>query len=154
MTNHQCLGSPSNSHSGFKFEEAARAYFQRVENLELEPSLSIEIGVRGAKPKPYRFDLGSHSLAVLVECKSHTWTATGNIPSAKLTVWNEAMYYFHLVPHECRKVLFVQESQCGKRAKSLPQYYVETHGHLIPPDVSVFECNPEIKEGRYIRMAE
>lgn len=119
----------------------------------MEPSLSIDIGVKGAEPKAHRFDLGSRSLAVLVECKSHTWTATGNIPSAKLTVWNEAMYYFHLVPHECRKVLFVQESFDSKRNKSLARYYIDTHSHLIPPDVSIFEYNPITQEGRYIKEA-
>ena len=28
------------------------------------------------------------------------------MPSAKMTVWNEAMYYFHIAPKQYRKIMF------------------------------------------------
>lgn len=47
----------------------------------------------GKIKKKHSFDLGCKDKKI-VECKSHKWTSGGNIPSAKLNVWNEAMYYF------------------------------------------------------------
>lgn len=154
MTNHQRIGAISNAHVGREFEVAAREYFLRAENLHLTPSYSVDIAVEGAKPKAHCFDLGSHQPAVLVECKSHHWTATGNMPSAKVTVWNEAMYYFHLAPLHIRKILFVLESRHERQSQSLAEYYVRIYGHLIPRDVSIFEYNIGTKTGRYVRTAE
>jgi hypothetical protein len=85
----------------------------------------------------HRFDLGSESPPVLVECKSHTWTQSGNMPSAKMTVWNEAMYYFHVAPAIYRKVLFVLKH--SRRDVSLASYYLKTYGHLVPDGVEVWE---------------
>ena len=76
---------------------------------------------------------------MLVECKSHTWTAGGNVPSAKMTVWNEAMYFFHLAPKRYKKALFVLRDFDAKRRESLAEYYVRNYGHLIPNDVKILE---------------
>jgi hypothetical protein len=142
MTNHQRVGAISNTHAGNEFEVLARAYFERSEGLRLESSLSVEIG-HGTAKKRHRFDLGLLAPALLVECKSHNWTATGNMPSAKMTVWNEAMYYFHLAPPEFRKILFVLESRHERREETLAEYYVRTHRHLIPAEVSILEFSHE-----------
>ena len=69
---------------------------------------------------------------VLVECKSHTWTQSGKVPSAKMTVWNEAMYLFLLAPKRFRKVLFVLRDFNEGRGESLAEYYVRNYSHLIP----------------------
>lgn len=153
MTNFQRIGSISNAHAGREFEADAQEYFHRVEGLQLRPSLSLDLGVVGAKPKAHRFDLGSHDPAVLVECKSHNWTVTGNMPSAKVTVWNEAMYYFYLAPENFRKILFVLESHHPDKPKTLAQYYTQINAHLIPIDVSIFEYNPITKSGHYVKVA-
>ena len=76
---------------------------------------------------------------MLVECKSHTWTKTDNVPSAKITVWNEAMYYFLLSPGGFRKILFVLRDFSEKRGESLAEYYVRNYSHLIPDDVEIWE---------------
>jgi hypothetical protein len=109
--------------------------------------------VAGTKPKAHCFDLGSHQPALLVECKSHNWTATGNMPSAKVTVWNEAMYYFHLAPASYRKILFVLEARHPRQSATLAEYYIRINGHLIPTDVSIFEYNPTTRAGRYVKVA-
>lgn len=153
MTNHQRVGSISNSHAGREFESEAREYFLRVEGLQLTPAFSIALGAEGAKPKSHRFDLGSHDPAILVECKSHNWTVSGNMPSAKITVWNEAMYYFYLAPVSYRKVLFVLESCHPKQSKSLAESYARINAHLIPADVSIFEYNALTKVGDYVKGA-
>jgi hypothetical protein len=87
----------------------------------------------GEKKKHHRFDLGASAPAALVECKSHTWTQSGNMPSAKLTVWNEAMYYFHIAPKHYRKIFFMlKHLRCEI---SLATYYLAKYEHLIPEDV-------------------
>lgn len=61
------------------------------------------------------------------------------MPSAKVTVWNESMYYFHIAPQRYRKVLFVLRDTHTKRNESLAEYYVRTCSHLIPNGVSIME---------------
>src|SRR5436190_1428566 len=59
------------------------------------------------------------------------------MPSAKMTVWNEAMYYFHVAPDIYRKILFVLKH--SRRDVSLASYYLKTHEHLVPNGVEVWE---------------
>lgn len=150
MTNHQRIGAISNAHAGHEFEVEAREYFAQHENLLLLPSFSLQIGVADAK-KAHCFDLGSQDPAVIVECKSHNWTITGNMPSAKVTVWNEAMYYFHLAPSHFRKILFVLKARHERQRETLAEYYVRTNGHLVPADVSIIEYDPHSKLGRCVK---
>ncbi len=84
------------------------------------------------------FDLGNLTQKIIVECKSHKWTTGENIPSAKLTVWNEAMYYFVAAPKGFRKIMFVLRDYSSKRNKTLAEYYVQTYSHLIPKDVELW----------------
>jgi hypothetical protein len=97
----------------------------------------------------HRFDLGSENPPVLVECKSHTWTQGGNMPSAKMTVWNEAMYYFHVAPAIYRKIFFVLKH--SRREQSLASYYLKTHGHLVPEGVELWEFDLETDSGERLR---
>lgn len=150
MNNHQRKGYVSNAHAGREFEEAARLYFSQHENLILEPSYPLELGVAKEK-KTHRFDLGCQNPPVIVECKSHNWTETGIVPSAKIAVLNVAMYFFQLAPSKYRKILFVLESRHERRQETLAQYYVRTSGHLVPPDVSIIEYDPNSKIGRYVK---
>ena len=61
------------------------------------------------------------------------------MPSAKMTVWNEAMYYFATAPRKYRKILFVLRDVRTTTGESLAEYYVRTYHHLIPPGVEVWE---------------
>jgi len=91
------------------------------------------------KKKLHCFDLGTTKEKILVECKSHTWTAGAKVPSAKMTVWNEAMYYFHLAPLDYRKILFVLHDRRKKEGESLLTYYKRTYSHMIPEGVEFLE---------------
>lgn len=135
--NFQRVGSVSNAHVGRDFEAIAREYF-RQSGIMLESDFAVPLGVATAR-KDRKFDLGASKPPVLVECKSHRWTSGGNIPSAKITVWNESMYYFHIAPPEFRKVLFVLRDFSEKRQESLATYYVRNYGHLVPSDVEILE---------------
>jgi hypothetical protein len=151
MNNFQRVGSVSNTDVGKKFEDVARRYFLSAEGLHLQPNFQVEIGV-GLKKKGRKFDLGSENPAVLVECKSHRWTETGNMPSAKITVWNEAMFYFLLASNSFRKILFVLKDVNPKTSESLAGYYVRCNQHLIPPGVSIIEFDERTQSAQELRF--
>ena len=136
VNNSQRLGSTSNSQVGRDFETAAQDYF-RQKGISLQKGHSVQIGVSSKKDR--KFDLGSDDPLLLVECKSQTWTRGGNVPSAKITVWNEAMYLFLLAPQRFQKVLFVLRDFNERRSESLAEYYVRNYSHLIPDDVEIWE---------------
>ena len=144
----QRAGSISNAHVGSEFEETAKAFF-KGEGIPLASDFGVSIGVNAAK-KVHKFDLGSEEPPCLVECKSHTWTRGDNIPSAKITVWNEAMYYFWISPVKYRKILFVLRDFSEKRRETLGAYYVRNYSHLIPEGVELWECEPRIVKANRI----
>jgi len=135
----QRVGSAHNAGVGRAFEALVQDYFMRL-GIQLKVNLPVPVGVGDTK-KLHRFDLGSEDPPILVECKSHTWTTGGNMPSAKMTVWNEAMYYFHVAPSAYRKILFVLKHE--RKGQSLGGYYILTHGHLIPEGVEIWELDTE-----------
>lgn len=141
MSNFQRVGSTSNTQVGRDFEVAAKEYFKQ-HGISLRNNYVVPIGIDRVK-KNHQFDLGCAEPPLLVECKSHRWTSGDNTPSAKMTVWNEAMYYFHLAPPGFRKVLFVLRDFSAKRQLSLAEYYVKNHSHLIPEDVEILEYDEE-----------
>ncbi len=129
-------GSVSNSHVGAEFELIAMEFFRR-RGIKLIRNFAVDVGL--SEKKKHCFDLGSANPKVIVECKSHRWTAGANVPSAKMTVWNEAMYYFHLAPKNFRKILFVLHDRRSRGGESLLAYYKRTYFHLIPKGVEFFE---------------
>jgi hypothetical protein len=104
--------------------------------IVLTRGFAVPVGA-GTVKKLRKFDLGSEREAVLVECKSHTWTTGGNTPSAKITVWNESMYYFHIASDKYRKVFFALRD--ARRGITLANYYVANYGLLIPDGVEIWE---------------
>jgi hypothetical protein len=148
MKNFQRDGVLSNAHAGRDFENTVKEFFA-TEGIQLSVDIALPIGIGDLK-KEHTFDLGNRERKVIVECKSHTWTEGGNVPSAKLTVWNEAMYYFHASPPEYRKILFVLKDFSDKRKETLGEYYIRTYSHLIPPGVEVWEYDENTKKGKRI----
>lgn len=150
MNNFQRVGSISNAHIGRDFEEAAHVYFT-VQGYQIIKDVALPIGLE--RKKNHRFDLGTPADAedkIIIECKSHRWTSGDNVPSAKLTVWNEAMYYFHLAPVDYRKIFFILRDYSKKRNATLGEYYIRTYGHLIPSDVEIMEFDEELQTVRVL----
>lgn len=137
----QRIGSKSNAQVGRDFELIAQAFFSS-KGVELERNHKVPVGI-SEKKKLHAFDLGCATQKWIVECKSHRWTSGQNVPSAKMTVWNEAMYYFHVAPPEYKKVMFVLHDLNPIRSESLMAYYLKTHRHLIPAGVEFWEYNEE-----------
>jgi hypothetical protein len=144
----QRKGAMSNTQVGRDFEAKAQAFFAQ-QGLKLMLGISVQIGINGRKS--HSFDLGSETPKVLVECKAHTWTEGGNVPSAKLTVWNEAMFFFHAAPEDYRKILFIQHDFSMKRNKTLGKYYIDTYPHLIPSDVEIWEFDEGLGTAKKIK---
>lgn len=141
MSNFQREGSASNAHIGRAFEERAQKVLAE-RGLQLKSDHNVACGL-GARKKNHAFDLGSDMPKVIVECKSHTWTSGGNVPSAKMTNWAEAMFYFHMAPRNYRKIFFVERSVRSGRSESLLEYFLRTQAHMIPPEVEFWELDGE-----------
>lgn len=139
MNNFQRKGAISNAHVGRDFEKKVQVYFNQ-QGIELATGIAIDIGIKG-KRKKHKFDLGNIEKQIIIECKSHTWTITENIPSAKITTWDQAMYFFHIAPTEFRKIFVALKHMSSKRNETLCDYYLRTKNHLIPNDVEVWEFN-------------
>lgn len=131
-------GSISNAHAGNEFELLTLKLFKE-KGISLARDFRIEIGLR--KKKEHKFDLGSHEEKILVECKSHTWTKTGKTPSAKITTWEQAMFYFLLAPEDFRKIFVVQKNEHPTRTETLAEYFVRLRNHMIPEDVEIWELD-------------
>ena len=136
----QRKGSTSNAQVGRDFEAKAQVFLGE-QGLALERNVKIDIGINGKKS--HAFDLGDPTNEVIVECKSHTWTESGNVPSAKMTAWNQAMYYFHAAPPRYRKIFFVLRDFSKKRKETLADYFIRTNPHLIPADVEIWEYDED-----------
>ena len=133
--NFQRIGSKSNAQVGNDFEKLAKIALEEEFKCKFSCNYPVEIGL--IKKKTHNFDLGNDN--ILVECKSHKWTTGNNVPSAKLTVWNEAMYYFMVSPKGYRKIFFVLKDFNQKKKETLAEYYIRTYFHLIPDDVEIWE---------------
>jgi len=129
------MANSDNPRRGAEFEVVALNLFSDL-GYQLSRNLQVEIGISSLR-KPHAFDLGSLQEKLLVECKFHTWTAGGNSPSAKMSVWNEAMYYFLAAPSDFRKILFTLKSE--RNGETLVHHYVKRYEHLIPDGVEIWE---------------
>jgi hypothetical protein len=147
--NFQRIGAVSNARAGDDFELQVQRYFAS-KGVTLTRNHSVHIGVAASR-KAHRFDLGSDIHKIIVECKSHTWTAGDKVPSAKVTVWNEVMFYFMLAPSDYQKILFVLKSHSPKRKQTLAYYYMRIYEHLIPAGVEIWEYDPDTGEAELIQ---
>lgn len=128
--------------TGKEFEIIAQQVFLQVEGVSLQRNFKLPIGISNIT-KPHNFDLGNAEERILVECKCHSWTAGGNNPSAKMSIWNEAMFYFMLAPEDYRKILFVRSHLHDERDITLAEYYINTFPHFIPQNVEIWEYDYE-----------
>ena len=140
MINYQRKGAKNNPQVGNDFENLALSYFSK--NIPtLRKNFKLRIGIYDQKP--HKFDIGCFELKVIIECKSHTWTSGGNVPSAKLATWDQAMLYFYLAPRSYRKIFFAKKDVNRKSKESLCHYYLRTHSHVIPDEVEFFEADED-----------
>ncbi len=147
---HQRKDAPSNTHAGKAFEAAAHQFW-KSKGISLKCDFPLRIGV-SEKKKERKFDLGCEDKKILIECKSHRWTEGGNVPSAKITVWNEAMYYFAICPKDYRKIFFCLLDRHRKQNHTLAEYYIKNRYHLIPDGVEIWEYDEESQTAKKLRL--
>jgi hypothetical protein len=142
--NFQRVGSTSNAEVGRDFEEASQIFFE-ARGIKLTRGFVAPVGFK--VKKDHKFDLGSEEPPILVECKSYTWTATGNSPSAKIRGMNEVMLLFNVAPPHYKKILFVLKHLHLRSKVSLAAHYIKNQGHLIGPGVEVWEFDLDAQQG-------
>lgn len=140
MAMHQRKNVASNTAVGIAFEELTERHFRRQFPGLVKP---FYLPIGHIEQKNHKFDMGSRDEKVIIECKSHTWTEGGNVPSAKLTTWDQAMLYFFLGPRSYRKIFVVKYHLNPRSGESLARYYLRTHSHVIPDEVEFWEIDEE-----------
>jgi hypothetical protein len=143
--NFQRKGALSNAHAGREFEEAALLYFKET-GVVLQRNFDVPVGFGTKKLK--RFDLGSEDPPIIVECKSFTWTETGKSPSAKMHALNEVMLVFSAAPRRYRRILFLLKHM--RKDVSLASHYLARFGHLIVPNVEIWEFDMDTKRAQCV----
>lgn len=132
------------------FEERVKLHFER----ELSTNLSSRVPLRVGKELEHKFDLVSPDESIVIECKSYTWTRSGNWPSAKIAHANEALFYLSRVKAG-RKLLVLQED-INSRGSSLVETYVRRYQGLMD-DVEIWSFlvgePPQKDQARRIRAA-
>ena len=99
---------------------------------EFGMDFSTEVPIKiGNPPKEHRCDCVSSDQTGVVECKSYSWTSTGNIPSAKLMGLNEAVFYMSYLPKETHKIIAMRKATYSGKKETLAEYYNRIDGHLL-----------------------
>ncbi len=131
---------------GREFQEKVKRWFETNTKSMFELERPIFIG---NPAKLHKFDIAEKFETIVIECKSYTYTISGNIPSAKLTNLNQAVFYFSLLPAQTEKILVMAYAVHPKRRETLAEYYYRINRHLLS-DVKVLEFNIEANEMRKI----
>lgn len=103
--------------------------------------LEVPIAI-GEPAKNHRFDLVSNDGRRVGECKSFTWTGTGNMPGAKITTVNEAVFYLSFLPEDVYRFVVMRRDLRFGHGESLASYYWRTNRHLLR-GVSILELHEE-----------
>lgn len=83
------------------------------------------------------------------ECKNHSWTVSGNVPSAKMAFINEAAFYLSFLPPEKSRFIVMRKDIHPRRGKSLADYYYGSYHHLLN-GVFIIEIDVDIHKIREI----
>ena len=134
--------SNSNKKKGDDFLDLVIPILEKELNTTLKPEVKISIGDPQIK---HAFDLANEDKSIVIECKNYTWTKAGNVPSAKVSILNEAVLYFSFLDANVRKIVCLKKSVHPKRQETLAENYVRTYGHLLR-DITVYEIDENTQE--------
>ena len=140
------MSNSDNPKKGAVFQEQVLKWFQKHYKRPFEFDKKIPIG---DPAKNHKFDIVDTEGTIAIECKRHTWTKTGNIPSAKMGFVNEAAFYLRLLPEKYEKYIVMLKSHHPKRKESLAEYYYRTNKHLLGK-IIVAEYDPENDQLRVV----
>lgn len=100
------------------FQDLAKTFFEK----ELQVSLYAERELTLPNKETHRFDFSSDDNLILIECKSYTWTKTGNEPAAKLNLAKTDAKLLLATSAE-RKILAFEDDLRPKDGKSLAELF-------------------------------
>ena len=127
MKNDRISKNSLNPKMGKEFEEKVSKILTERYSIKFE-TLAIPIG----KPsKEHKFDLVSEDKKYIVECKCYSWTEGGNIPSAKMAILNEAVFYLSHVSKDKDRWIVMKKDFSIERQKTLARYYFQINQHLL-----------------------
>jgi len=107
-----------------EFEKRTRSFFES----ELGVALLEQMPLRLSTGDIHKFDLTSSDERIAIECKSHTWTKSGNYPSAKVTDVQRSIELLHKSSAD-RKILAFQDDIAPKG--SLVEVFVRRNRPLL-----------------------
>lgn len=131
-----------NPRIGREFQNLAMKILQDHFKQEFEMDKPIPIG---NPPKHHKFDCVSLNNQIVVECKSYSWTLSGNIPSAKMAMLNEALFYMSYLPKDIKKIIVMKKATHPGKKETLAEYCFRIKSHLLD-DVSILEIDEESSE--------
>lgn len=131
------MANSDNPRTGREFQELVCVQLGSYFATRFDTEVPLFIG---APPKAHRFDCVSNDRTIVVECKSYSWTETGNVPSAKLMGLNEAVFYMSYLPPTVRKIIAIRKASYPGKKETLAQYYCRINGHLLR-DVEIVEVD-------------
>lgn len=99
----------------------------------------------GHPPKAHRFDLASSDNGLVGECKNYHWTVSGNVPTAKISILNEAVLCLIQLRTGTHRFVVLPRSVHPSRNETLAGYYHRTYRHLLG-DICIFELDVTAKE--------
>ena len=141
-----------NAPSGIRkiFQERVKSVAEEEFDLAFKMEAPIPIGNTGQKF--HRFDLVSDDYSIVIECKCYSWTEGKNIPSAKLSTLNEAVFFLSFVKN-ARRIIVLKRSLHPTTSESIAEHYVRSYEHLLK-DVEIWEleetsnCFRSVFDGR------
>ncbi|MBE5959129.1 MAG: hypothetical protein E7254_09760 [Lachnospiraceae bacterium] len=135
------MSNSDNPGNGAEFQKQVFEWFSRRYNSSFELEKVIEIG----EPKTgHKYDIANEDNTMVIECKRYTWTESGNSPSAKLGVLNEAAFFLSYLPVDCEKYIVMAKAIHPSRDESLAEYYYRRYKHLlIPKNIKLAEFDTE-----------
>lgn len=140
------MSNSDNPKKGKEFQEKVLKWFETTYNKPFAMEKKIAIG---NPKKDHKFDIVSYDDFIAIECKCYSWTETGNVPSAKISRCNEAIFYLSFLPDSYDKYLVMEESRHSKRNETLAEYYFRINRHLIG-NIKIAEYNSELNSFRIV----
>jgi hypothetical protein len=107
-----------------EFEDLAKSFFEKECGVRLLQRMPVTL----ASGESHKFDLVSESENIVVECKNHTWTKSGNYPSAKTENSQRAIGLLRDSSAQRKIIVFYDDFSSGK---SLVEVFVRRNRKLL-----------------------
>ncbi len=116
--------APSNRLTWREFERSAKSFFEQELQLTLLEHMPLPL----SSGENHKFDLTSQDEGIAIECKSHTWTKSGNYPSAKVSDAQRSIELLHKSAAK-RKIIIFQDDIHSE--DSLVEVFVRRNRSLL-----------------------